>query len=382
MDASIHSQRGHEETHLQESNTGEIFPYLREQTSVEWIKSQVGVNTSPEFIAEALNQLNFAEEPVVNEKWQIEYLELLSRFEDHNLLDVLASLETTDQTFKLFTKVFHHAFKEAASKGKTFSINAYLADLSDPRIIVLAEMLEDIYGKNYNWNITIEVLEHVHGTFDERVITHLKILKEKGFKLAIDDFSPDMSVKNISVDNLLAMVDNNIFPDYLKIDGPYFQSILSWKGSLEQYSRLEGILDVLRMNGTKVICEWVSNIEEWRAAQEKLKADFFQWRDLKPNEFNLTQKNVKVTSFQLRNDIQSFRLVAANDNGDENSVKSFQFYSEGQVKSFSLASKIKSAANSNDKWPNTPGGAGRPKYYQDIIDAVSWETHTILSATG
>jgi len=36
-----------------------------------------------------------------------------------------------------------------------------------------------------------------------------------------------MSVKNISVDNLLAMVDNNIFPDYLKIDGPYFQSILS-----------------------------------------------------------------------------------------------------------------------------------------------------------
>ena len=65
--------------------------------------------------------------------------------------------------------------------------------------------------------LILEVLEDKYGSLNRTVLDNLRWLKEQGFSLAIDDLFVG-SHMGLSIDILNAFIEEDLFPDYVKID--------------------------------------------------------------------------------------------------------------------------------------------------------------------
>jgi len=135
-----------------------------------------------------------------------------------------------------------------------FSINVTNYDLH-------LDYLEDFLIRNLAKHsiepsrVVLEILEDITTLNESNILEQLHSLRNRGFKIAIDDFGSESS-------NFSRLLEFS--PDYLKIDGSFIKNILS-----DEKSRIitEAIVLLAHKSSIKVIAEFVHN----EAVQNKIK---------------------------------------------------------------------------------------------------------------
>jgi len=198
-------------------------------------------------------------QPIVNNSTgKIEKYECLARLKDADEIIspyyFLDAARVTGNLSYVTRSLIMQSFKKFSTNNLEFSINIAASDF-------LLDYLEFFLLKNakkYNIDpsrVVLEMLEDIT-TLDKGTTLHqLKSLREKGFKLAIDDFGAENS-------NLSRLLE--IHPDYLKIDGQFIKNIVTDKKS---QIIVDGIVSICKKSGIKIIAEYVHDAE----VQERIK---------------------------------------------------------------------------------------------------------------
>ena len=199
-------------------------------------------------------------QPIINNSTgKIEKYECLARIKDENKIIspymFIDAARITGNLSYVTKSLISQSFKKFSDKDFEFSINITGEDL----LLGYLEFYLLKYAQKYNINPSRVVLEMLEGitTLDRgTTLTQLNSLREKGFKIAIDDFGAE----NSNMSRLLELK-----PDYLKIDGAFIKNIVSDENSA---IIVESIVLLCKKSGIKIIAEYVHNEE----VQEKVKA--------------------------------------------------------------------------------------------------------------
>jgi len=256
-----------------------------------------------EYTDELLENISFKQEAIRTwEKWWVELSEILTNFWNTNIAKALNSLKSTNRTYDLFRKVIKFAFEEVSSKNKWVSVNLYLEDLSISTFQFDLEELVKTYNID-NSKITFEILETNYWNLNWQVLKNLFFLKERWFKIAIDDFIPNLEKDNTSYFILETLLKNDLVPEYVKIDWSYLQEILKWNKSNDEIRLIKSMIKNFKSMWIKIIWEWIQSNQDWINAK-KLWIDLFQWRYI---DDNFTTDEV-VRDFKLVDNSKSFRF--------------------------------------------------------------------------
>lgn len=207
-------------------------------------------------------------QPIYNFKTKkIEKYEVLMRYIDEDGTEVspVNFLEVAKKT-KLYPQLTKRIVNKAANYFKDyreveFSINLTLEDLLNQD--TMSYIYSTIKQHKLFKNLVIEIVESEELVSFEHVEEVLKKFKNKGVKIAIDDFGAGYSNYNY-----LLKLD----VDYIKIDGSIINNILKSQATVDIVS---SIVDFSQKSGIKTIGEFVSN-EELASKIEHLNVDFAQ----------------------------------------------------------------------------------------------------------
>lgn len=199
-------------------------------------------------------------QPIINNSTgKIEKYECLARIKDENKIIspymFIDAARITGNLSYVTKSLISQSFKKFSDKDFEFSINITGEDL----LLGYLEFYLLKYAQKYNINpsrVVLEMLEDITTLDKGTTLTQLNSLREKGFKIAIDDFGAE----NSNMSRLLELK-----PDYLKIDGAFIKNIASDENSA---IIVESIVLLCKKSGIKIIAEYVHNEE----VQEKVKA--------------------------------------------------------------------------------------------------------------
>lgn len=199
-------------------------------------------------------------QPIINNSTgKIEKYECLARIKDENKIIspymFIDAARITGNLSYVTKSLISQSFKKFSDKDFEFSINITGEDL----LLGYLEFYLLKYAQKYNINpsrVVLEMLEDITTLDKGTTLTQLNSLREKGFKIAIDDFGAE----NSNMSRLLELK-----PDYLKIDGAFIKNIVSDENSA---IIVESIVLLCKKSGIKIIAEYVHNEE----VQEKVKA--------------------------------------------------------------------------------------------------------------
>jgi hypothetical protein len=123
-------------------------------------------------------------------------------------------------------------------------------------------------------------------------LKNIKKLKNMWFKISIDDLTiyNHETSNNISVSNLLTLLNNWVIPEFVKIDWSFLQKIIDEKISEKLINNFKEMIKYLKWLWIKIIWEWIQDEHDWKAAKE-LWIELFQWRDLK-RDFNIETEDI------------------------------------------------------------------------------------------
>jgi len=222
------------------------------QENVYW------VNTIRESIVNE-NIVAFFQPIVNNHTKKIEKYECLARvYDDDNYVSPYHFMDAAKETrvLPVMTRsMIKQSCKMFAKTNYEFSINITNDDFH-------MEYLENYLlrqTKMYDiepCRIVLELLEDIATLQKGSILKQLISLREKGFKLAIDDFGSESS-------NFSRFLE--FHPDYVKIDGAFVKNILH-----DEKSQVitAGITSIAHQLGIKVIAEFIHNKE----VQEKIES--------------------------------------------------------------------------------------------------------------
>jgi len=199
-------------------------------------------------------------QPIINNSTgKIEKYECLARIQNEDKIIppylFIDAARITGNLSYITKSLIAQSFKMFSSSDAEFSINITGEDL-------LLGYLEFYLLKNVKKykidpsRVVLELLEDITSLDKGTTLAQLNSLREKGFKIAIDDFGAE----NSNMSRLL-----EIKPDYLKIDGAFIKNIVSDENSA---IIVESIVLLCKKSGIKIIAEYVHNEE----VQEKVKA--------------------------------------------------------------------------------------------------------------
>jgi diguanylate cyclase (GGDEF)-like protein len=199
-------------------------------------------------------------QPIINnDTGKIEKYECLARLRDADEIIspyyFLDAARVTGNLSYVTRSLISQSFKKFSGTNFEFSINIAASDF-------LLDYLEFFLLKNakkYDIDpsrVVLEMLEDITTLDSGTTMAQLNSLREKGFKLAIDDFGAENS-------NLSRLLE--IHPDYLKIDGQFIKNIVD-----DEKSQIivDGIVSICKKSGIKIIAEYVHN----EAVQKRIKA--------------------------------------------------------------------------------------------------------------
>lgn len=198
-------------------------------------------------------------QPIINNKTgKIEKYECLARLRDADEIIspyyFLDAARVTGNISYVTRSLIMQSFKKFSGTDFEFSINIAASDF-------LLDYLEYFLLKNAKKydiepsRVVLEMLEDITTLDSGTTLQQLKALRERGFKLAIDDFGAENS-------NLSRLLE--IHPDYLKIDGQFIRNIVD---DVKSQIIVEGIVSICKKSGIKIIAEYVHN----EAVQKKIK---------------------------------------------------------------------------------------------------------------
>ncbi|MBN2815656.1 MAG: EAL domain-containing protein [Campylobacterales bacterium] len=192
-------------------------------------------------------------QPIVNNTTgRVEKYECLARLKDADEIIspyyFLDAARVTGNLSYVTRSLIMQSFKKFSGTNYEFSINIAASDF-------LLDYLEFFLLKNakkYNIDpskVVLEMLEDITTLDKGTTLQQLNSLREKGFKLAIDDFGAENS-------NLSRLLE--IHPDYLKIDGQFIKNIVTDKKS---QIIVDGIVAICKKSDIKIIAEYVHDKE-------------------------------------------------------------------------------------------------------------------------
>lgn len=190
----------------------------------------------------------------------------LKKYEDgeEKLLSPFLFLDAAVKTLqynKLTRVMVQKTFAYMQNKDVNFSINLSFEDFADPlRVKFLHEEIEKYSVQN---RLVIEILESETVRDYKLVIDVLKEFRDKGVRVAIDDFGSGYS----NFEHILKLE-----PDFLKIDASLTKNILKDKRT---YTLIKAISEFSKELNIKVIAEFVSTKEIFDALH-KLSIDEYQ----------------------------------------------------------------------------------------------------------
>lgn len=192
---------------------------------------------------------------IANKEGEIIKYETLMRLVKHEnneekLISPIFFLEAamkTQQYDKLTRVMVSKSFAYMQDKNVDFSINLSFQDLSDSARVEFLHNEMSKYGVEKR--VIIEVLEvEILSNYD-LVIKILNKFREKGVRIAIDDFGSGYS----NFEHIL-----KLSPDYIKIDSSLVRNILQSEAS---YTLVKAIAEFSKELNIKVIAEYVSSKE-------------------------------------------------------------------------------------------------------------------------
>lgn len=144
-------------------------------------------------------------------------------------------------------RIINKSFEFFENNEYSFSINITERDLLDGYLPKFLDEKLKLYKMNPS-RVTFEILEHITISENNTLITEqLKILKEMGFSLAVDDFGIENS-------NFSRLLDTNV--DYLKIDGMFIKDL----DENEKHRMItRAVVSLAKTLGIKTIAEYVEN---------------------------------------------------------------------------------------------------------------------------
>ena len=189
--------------------------YIKKQEeNIYWIHKKKNA-----FIEENLTAFY---QPIINNKTKkIEKYECLVRiYEDDVLVPPIRFMEASvlTGTLALVTKtVIKKSFETFSDTNYEFSINITNTDLYSEYLEAYLMKYVQMYDIDPS-RVVLEILEDIDTLNTTKILNQLNSLRERGFKLAIDDFGSQSS-------NFSRLLEFS--PDYLKIDGSFIKNILT-----------------------------------------------------------------------------------------------------------------------------------------------------------
>lgn len=153
-------------------------------------------------------------------------------------------------------RIINTSFEFFQKNSYSFSINITERDLLDGYMPKFLEEKTKLYNIDPS-RVTFEILEHITISESSSEITEqLRILKEMGFSLAVDDFGIENS-------NFSRLLDTNV--DYLKIDGKFIRDLLV----NEQHRTVtRAIVNLAKTLDIKTVAEFVENETVYNMVKE------------------------------------------------------------------------------------------------------------------
>ena len=159
-------------------------------------------------------------QPIYDNKLKkITKFECLARLLDNNRVlypfDFLEQVRLMGFMRSITFSIINNSFQAFAKNELEFSINITEEDIRDTQMIDYLRNRCEKYGINPN-RIIIEILEDIEFDDDDLIVNNILILKDMGFKIAIDDFG----YANSNFGRLIKMQI-----DYIKIDGRFIKNM-------------------------------------------------------------------------------------------------------------------------------------------------------------
>lgn len=162
--------------------------------------------------------------------------------------------------------ILDKSFEIIKYKKNPFSINITADDFKNPTFLAFIDSLIQKYCIDPSL-ITLELLE---SSFDWNIIPILEKLKNRWFKIAMDDYGADYSNLNRFIE-----LTKHWLLDYLKIDWTVIKALAEDKNWAIS-SFLLWIIEACHKSWVKVVAEFVEN-EKLITKLADLKIDFWQW---------------------------------------------------------------------------------------------------------
>lgn len=188
-------------------------------------------------------------QPIYDNKLKkIAKFECLARLLDNNRVlypfDFLEQVRLMGFMRSITFSIINNSFQAFAKNKLEFSINITEEDIRDTQMIDYLRNRCEKYGINPN-RIIIEILEDIEFDDDDLIVNNILILKDMGFKIAIDDFG----YANSNFGRLIKMQI-----DYIKIDGRFIKNMDS---NAMSHKIVRSIADFAKNIGVQCIAEHV-----------------------------------------------------------------------------------------------------------------------------
>ena len=188
-------------------------------------------------------------QPIYDNKLKkITKFECLARLLDNNRVlypfDFLEQVRLMGFMRSITFSIINNSFQAFGKNKLEFSINITEEDIRDTQVIDYLRNRCEKYGINPN-RIIIEILEDIEFDDDDLIVNNILILKDMGFKIAIDDFG----YANSNFGRLIKMQI-----DYIKIDGRFIKNMDS---NAMCHKIVRSIADFAKNIGVQCIAEHV-----------------------------------------------------------------------------------------------------------------------------
>lgn len=198
-------------------------------------------------------------------------------------------------TGELMKKIVQDSLPDI-TEDKKRAVNIYVKDLSDRFFVDKIMYMVRWIPKSKRKHLIFEILEEKYGTFNNQVLKNIQFLQREWFSIAVDDLyilnnTPECMSKEI----LESLIEADIYPDYIKIDGRQIDGIYKWELSSFEIGHLKEIIGYFSLlpNKPVFILEWIQNTDHaiqitnllWRNGIEFL----FQWMHIKAWEFGISK---------------------------------------------------------------------------------------------
>lgn len=227
-------------------------------------------------------------EPMLTYEWELWAEEFLVRFNNwlstYNWLLQLQELwHTEDLVVKMLWAAIH-----AAKEGRRVSINLYIKDLSSNHLLTLIHELTEYLPSQYRKNIIFELLEERYGMIDEKFIKHVRFIQENWFSIAIDDLYVSEQNKWMSIEILDELLEAEVYPDYIKLDGKHSMAIRDGSISKSELGKIGSLIwQFAYKKSITVVAEWIQDMPHAKQIQ-----DFFD--AIKKNDTSHTMRDINI----------------------------------------------------------------------------------------